>query len=48
MGMGRAFQDRPESSGTVIERDLHTEIEVLEGRLKYLKELLANEGKVSP
>ncbi|HNU36666.1 MAG TPA: DUF5320 domain-containing protein [Methanomassiliicoccales archaeon] len=48
MGYGRAFWVMPENTEVELKRDLEAEIDALESRLKYLKEQLASEKKVSP
>jgi len=48
MGYGRAFRIMPEYAEVEFKRDIEAEIDALEVRLKYLKEQLASEKKVSP
>jgi hypothetical protein len=48
MGYGRGFRVMIEYPEEEFKRDLESEVEALEARLKYLKEQLAAEGKGSP
>lgn len=48
MGYGRAFRIMPEYTEVEFRRDIEAEIDALEARLKYLKEQMASEKKVSP
>jgi len=48
MGYGRGFRVMIEYPEEEFKRDLESEVEALEARLKYLKEQLAAEGKCSP
>jgi len=48
MGYGRDFRVMIEYPEEEFKRDLESEVEALEARLKYLKEQLAAEGKCSP